>query len=247
MINNFNLYSQYYDLLYNDKDYELEVNYVIESISKVNTNLGKILNLGSGTGRHDEVFKRLGYSILGIELSDSMVNLSNNKGLNCVKGDISNFNLGQQFDSILSLFHVVSYLNSNIDITRMFSCVSNHLSKGGVFLMDVWFTPAVYFQTPEVRSKIFENNIIKINRLATPEIDYIGNIVKVNFDVDIFEKQSKTKSSFSEIHSMRHFSVPELRYFAKINGLDLIRSEEFLTSHPLSNKTWSACFTFKKL
>ena len=247
MINNFNLYSKYYDLLYSDKDYEAEVIYVIKSLKKVNSDLGKILSLGSGTGRHDEVFKRLGYPILGIELSESMVNLSNSKGLQCIKGDISNFNLGQQFDTILSLFHVVSYLNSNEDLTSMFNSVNNHLKKDGVFLMDVWFTPAVYFQTPEVRSKICENNFLKINRLATPEIDYIRNIVKVKYDVDIFEKESQNKSSFSEIHSMRHFSVPELRYFANINGFDLISSEEFLTSNPLSNKTWCACFTFKKL
>lgn len=247
MINNFNLYSKYYDLLYNDKEYESEVFYVIRSIKKVNSDLGKILSLGSGTGRHDEVFKRLGYSILGMELSESMVDLSIKKGLSCIKGDISNFNLSQQFDTILSLFHVVSYLNSNEDINRMFSCVNNHLTKKGVFLMDVWFTPAVYYQNPEVRSKICENDFLKINRLATPEVDYIANIVKVNYDVVIFEKQSKNHLSFSEIHSMRHFSIPELKYFANSNGLDLIKYEEFLTSKPLSNKTWGACFTFKKL
>ena len=45
-------YSQYYDLLYRDKDYEREAAY-IDALLRRHGVLGKnILELGSGTGRH---------------------------------------------------------------------------------------------------------------------------------------------------------------------------------------------------
>jgi SAM-dependent methyltransferase len=247
MKNSFNLYSEYYDLLYNDKNYEDEVLYVIKSLKKFNHEIGTILNLGSGTGRHDEVFTKHGYSIFGIELSESMAHLARSKGLQCHVGDMTNFNLNQKFNTIISLFHVISYLNKNEDLLQMFKCVSSHLLKDGFFLFDVWFTPAVYNNIPEIRFKDCENEILKIHRKAIPEIDYIENLVKVNYDVIAINKENDIKSSFSEIHSMRHFSVIELEYFGKINGLVLICQEEFLTSNALSKNTWGACFIFKKL
>jgi SAM-dependent methyltransferase len=246
MINNFEFYSYYYDLLYSDKDYESEVDYVINMIRANTTSVGSILNLGCGSGRHDEILKRLGFSVMGIELSEKMIEIARKKNLNCVLGDITHFDLGIKFDTILSLFHVLSYLNTNQDIQRMFQCVSNHINDDGLFLFDVWFTPAVYSQKPEIRIKECENEFIKIHRLATPSIDYFRNVVEIKYDVSVYDKVEFKETLFTELHLMRHFSIPELQYHAKEHGFELLKCEEFLTSKELSDNTWGACFLFKK-
>ena len=46
-------YSNYYDLLYSDKDYEAEADYIDHLIQKNNPGAKTILNLGCGTGKHD--------------------------------------------------------------------------------------------------------------------------------------------------------------------------------------------------
>ena len=69
MNNNFKLYSQYYDLLYQDKDYEKEALYVHDLIQTYVPQAKNILELGSGTGKHAQRFSNLGYAILGIERS----------------------------------------------------------------------------------------------------------------------------------------------------------------------------------
>jgi SAM-dependent methyltransferase len=246
MIDNFKLYSQCYDLLYSEKNYKTEVSYVIKKLSDFYFSNNLILNLGSGTGRHDEVFREMGFQTLGIELSNEMVQIARSKGLDCIVGNISDFRVDKKFDTILSLFHVVSYLNSNDEISNLFHCVYDHLNQDGVFMFDVWYTPAVHRQIPEQRIKQCENDSLKIHRLATPTVDYFTNTVKIKYDIKVFDKVLKKETLFSEIHSMRHFSVPELSYLAELNGLELLNCEEFLTSNPLSDQTWGACFIFKK-
>jgi SAM-dependent methyltransferase len=245
-MDNFKLYSKCYDLIYEDKDYEAEGNYVICSLKNFKSSLTSILSLGSGTGRHDEIFNRLGYKTLGIELSDKMVEIACSKGLNSTVGDMTNFQLEKKFDAVVSLFHVVSYLNSNEKIDKMFKCVSEHLVNTGIFLFDVWFTPAVYTQKPEKRIKNCENEFLQLLRTATPTIDYLNNVVSVKYELDVFDKISNERSSFTELHSMRHFSVSELEMIAQDNGLSLKKCEEFLTGNILSDSTWGACFVFQK-
>ena len=44
---NFNAYSKYYDLIYNNKDYSSEVDYVINLFKKYGSNINNVLELGS--------------------------------------------------------------------------------------------------------------------------------------------------------------------------------------------------------
>ena len=42
----------YYDLFYDDKNYQLEANYIHEKIQEYKSNSKSILELGCGTGKH---------------------------------------------------------------------------------------------------------------------------------------------------------------------------------------------------
>src|SRR5215475_7564399 len=70
---NFQKYSAYYDLLYQDKDYAAEAKYVERTLRSANPDARKILELGSGTGRHGRLLAALGFSVHGIERSPDMV------------------------------------------------------------------------------------------------------------------------------------------------------------------------------
>ena len=57
------LYSQYYDLLYSDKDYEGEVDYVNTLLKENSNNAKTLLDMGCGTGAHAEIFCDKGYKV----------------------------------------------------------------------------------------------------------------------------------------------------------------------------------------
>ena len=65
----FDEYAEYYDLLYKDKDYVAEANYIDGILQKYATGCQKILELGCGTGKHAELLSHKGYEITGIDMS----------------------------------------------------------------------------------------------------------------------------------------------------------------------------------
>jgi predicted TPR repeat methyltransferase len=59
----FDTYARYYDLLYRDKDYAGESEYVAAHIRKQAPQAKCILELGCGTGAHAEHLARMGYTV----------------------------------------------------------------------------------------------------------------------------------------------------------------------------------------
>ncbi len=56
--NHFLEYSRYYDLMYKDKDYLGEVNYVYSKLVNLLPNITNILEIGTGTGIHASMLKK---------------------------------------------------------------------------------------------------------------------------------------------------------------------------------------------
>ncbi len=69
----FDAYAAYYDLLYQDKNYHKEAQYIYRFLEENGIRSGEILELGSGTGRHAEEFVKMGFCVHGIDLSEKMV------------------------------------------------------------------------------------------------------------------------------------------------------------------------------
>jgi SAM-dependent methyltransferase len=246
---NFQQYSKYYDLLYKDKNYKGESEYVIEKIKQFAPKAKQILELGSGSGSHAYYFCEAGFEVNGIEKSPEMITVAKTKniiGFTPVLGDVSFFELPKQFDVTLSLFHVVSYLTQNESIIKCFKTTYKHLNPDGIFMFDVWYSPAVYHQKPETRIKRLENDEIEIVRLAESKIESERNVVEVNFEVIIKDKVTLTVENIKEKHVMRHFSIPEIKILAAFTGFEVIMVEEFLTKNNPSENTWGVCFILKK-
>ena len=235
-------YSKYYNLLYADKNYADEADYIEGLLKKHAPGSETILEYGCGTGEHGLLLNKKGYDVYGIERSPAMAKIASSRGLSCEVGDITTLKLDRIFDSVLSLFHVISYINSNQQLLSLFRDTRKRLRKNGVFIFDVWFSPAVLNQMPENRIKKMENGEIEVTRKATPEIDHIGNIVDVNYDILVKNKLSGEISEFKEKHSMRHFGVPEIEMLASQSGFSVKGVEEFLSGDSPSTKTWGVTF-----
>jgi SAM-dependent methyltransferase len=249
MGNNFQDYSRYYDLLYKDKDYHGETEYVNRLIRKYAPHAESILELGSGTGKHARLLAEKGYRVHGIERSAEMVRVANETAVKNVQFDVGNidsFALPGKFNVAVSLFHVISYLTTNEELTAAFQNIAGHLEAGGIFIFDVWYSPAVYFQQPETRIKRLSSDEINITRLAEPVNHLRRNVVDVNYEVIIENREYKTFTTLKEKHPMRHFSEPEISLLALHTGFDFIHAEEFLTGKIPGADTWGVCFILQK-
>ena len=247
---NFNTYSQYYDLLYQDKDYAAESMYILGLMKKYTSGLYKsLLELGCGSGNHAQYFCQHGLMVTGIDQSEAMVALAKAKaidGFSPVVGEMATFKLDQQYDAVVALFHVISYLNDNETLISCFRNTYNHLKKGGLFVFDVWFTPAVLSQVPETRIRRMVNEHISVTRLAEPAVHHASNIVDVQYEVWVKENQNGATTVILETHSMRHFCIPEIELLAQHTGFEVLGAEAFLSGAQPSKDTWGVCFTLRK-
>lgn len=246
-----NLYSQYYDLLYSDKDYEKEVAYVNDLI-KSNIPLAKtILDMGCGTGKHAELFSKKGYSVHGIDLSEEMLKVAETRKigkedkLSFSHSSIQNLNLTKKFDVIVSLFHVMSYQNSNDELIKAFEVAKEHLNNGGIFIFDFWYGPAVLNDLPTTRVKRLEDNSINVTRIAEPKLYPSKNVVNVNYDIFIKSKNTKDIIEKKELHKMRYFFDTELEFICEKIGLTIEKRHEWMSNKSPNLESWNVVWIIK--
>ena len=250
MTENFNLYAQYYDLLYQDKNYSEEVAYIDKLLTEFSSiKIKSILDLGCGTGKHDFLLSKKGYTLTGVDLSSEMIDIANSmkmQKVTFVEGDVRKVKLKRTFDAVISLFHVASYQTENIDFENYLQTAFNHLNVGGLFIFDFWYGPGVISDKPTIRKKELENETLKITRISKPNLFPNNNMVDVNFEVQIENKIDSSTSNISEKHSMRYLFLPEIVNFAQRIGFSLLDSFEWMTDKELDFESWNGVVVLKK-
>jgi len=245
----FKAYSLYYDLLYREKDYQSEAKYILQLLSSFELNLESILDFGCGTGKHDVIFANQGLSIHGVDVSESMIRQAKQYESGKLKfevGDMRKHRLDKKFSAVISLFHVMSYQTENADLINSFKNASYHLEKGGLFIFDCWFGPAVLNDPPTVRIKRLEDTHIKVVRITEPVMVPLKNTVLVNFDIHIEDTHSKSYSTVTETHKMRYLFYPEIAVIAEMTGFQIVKCEKWLGGGEPDINSWYATFVLQK-
>ena len=247
VMDNFRAYAYYYDMIYKDKDYQKEAEIVQQLIQEYQSGKGgkRLLNLGCGTGKHDNEFEKLGYETFGIDISETMIKIAkeNNEESKFEVADIRNcFLKGQgKFDIVISLFHVMSYQNKNEDILNAFNTAYENLRDKGLFVFDVWYGPGVLSDRPGTRVKKASNQSYEVIRYATPTMYANDNIVNVHYDIVVIDEDEKV-TKIEEDHSMRYFFKPEIEYMLKQSGFELVVCLDCQTLKEPDFDSWTVYF-----
>ncbi len=245
----FEEYSQYYDFIYRDKDYDAETQWLYEKLlgfSKPGKQL-RHLDLGAGTGKHAFRLAERGVLVTGVERSSQMISRARrHENLKMLEGGLLEFTSEILFSSCSAMFHVLSYMNDFEDFGRAVANVSALLEDGGVFIFDVWHTPAVQMLGVELRVKRVSNEEMEIIRIAEPNEDVQNKKVTVEYTLFVNEKETNMYKKLSETHNLRHFDEEDIRLALDKAGMQLVGAFESFTERPLSANTWSACYVAVK-
>lgn len=246
-------YAAYYDLLYKDKEYAREADYIGALVRRFHPPAKTVLELGCGTGKHARLLARQGFAVTGVDMSEEMLetarrgeSVAPNPEPGYSQGDIRTYRNGKTFDAVISLFHVFSYQTTDKDIGDAFATAAAHLEPGGLLLFDTWYGPAVLTDPPATRVKRLEDASIQVTRLAEAAHDANRNTVRVDYDVFVRDKKSGSIEEIRESHHMRYFFLPEIERLAREAGLELIHSEAWLTGKTPGTDTWGVCFCARK-
>ena len=238
-----------YDLLYGEKDTLAEAQWIATTLEGHGCPpAGRLLEFGSGTGRHARILADRGYHVTGVEPSSDMLERAEpHPRVTYLHGDTASTSLEEKFEAVLALFHVMSYHTSLPELHAFYDTAFRHLDSGGLFVFDVWFTPAVHSFVPEARVLEKANSHISVTRTATPIEDIAQSLVTVTYDYTVEDLATGATSTFTESHPMRHFTQTEIELLAKQHGFELVESREFMSSAKPSRNTWGVWFTLRKI
>lgn len=222
-------YAKYYDLIYQDKDYGRECDFLEEVFGRFSPNPVKtILDVGCGTGQHAIALARRGYWVSGIDASEVAVDIAREKVVQIqptpdfTTMDMRSLNLGKTFDACIAMFAVMNYLKSNEDIQKALSSIRNHLVPDSLFVFDCWNGLAVLRTLPSVTVKRVEAGGIGLLRVAQPELDALHHLCKVHYDMVVTEND-RVRDRVSETHVVRFFFPQEIKHYLDEAGFEVLR------------------------
>lgn len=132
--------SHLYDIIFS-WDVKPEVDWLIQ---KLGADVKTVLEPGCGSGRMFPDFIKSGITIVGIDVSETMLaradermsrlNLSNYK---TICADMSDFNIRQVFDGAICPINTFGYLQNYERALSHLKCVANHLAPNRKYLLQV--------------------------------------------------------------------------------------------------------------
>lgn len=130
----------YYHLLYSNRDYTEAENF----ITKLTADLqlppnSKIIDLACGKGRHSVFLNKLGYDVLGLDLSGQSITYDKqfeNETLSFAVHDMRNQVDADPVDAVFNLFTSFGYFDHESDDRKVFQSVYNVLKPEGFFVLD---------------------------------------------------------------------------------------------------------------
>lgn len=247
-------YADFYDTVYNEKNYRLECHMLKSIFSEFASCMPRsILDLGCGTGGHSILFAEDGFDVVGIDSSESMLSIAREKSASLNRTtsflcqDIAALELGKTFDVAICMFAVLCYQRTNKQLARTLEAVSKHLRKDALFVFDFWYGPAVLTIQPETRVKVFEKDGHRLIRIAEPRNNTREQLTEVSYHL-IETVQNLVTKDIQELHFMRYFFPLELEYFLEKAGLKLVHIGDWADyRHDVKSDTWNAIAIAKKV
>jgi SAM-dependent methyltransferase len=239
-------YAPWYDLLYEDKQYSSEVEFVERRLRDHGVTPGKMLDLGCGTGLHAIEFARRGWNVAGVDLSEEMIAKAKRRtaeaglAIPFRQGDACIAGPERDFEVVVSLFHVASYQNDRERLEALFRTAHAALKPGGVFFFDYWYGGAVLSQGVETRVKVVERKPLRLTRIAQSEHDELNATVFVNYTLFCEDTDRSTIRRVDETHRMRYWFPFEIEASLKACGFQPAGNYAWLSNAAPNSATWAA-------
>jgi SAM-dependent methyltransferase len=242
-------YAAAYDAVYNQKNYAGECAAVGGLIDRHGDGkIHSLLDLGCGTGRHAVHLVRRGFEVTGVDRSQAMLDRARDRAkdenlddnLEFVCSDIRSFRSGRQFDAVLMNFNVLGYMFSDDDVAAALETARSNLRRGGLFIADFWYGPAVVADPPRQSRREFDVPGARLIRASSGR--HLPDLHGCEITISVVHMKDGVETDKSqEVHHVRYFFPLELASMLKAASFQLLEFTGFPeVDMPASDCRWNA-------
>jgi len=226
--------SEYYHILYNNRDFNEAELFISNLLAYLNVPKDvKVLDLGCGKGRHSIFLNSRGLNVLGVDLSSNSIQKAKHfesAHLAFKVGDMREPQGFAEFDYVFNLFTSFGYFESDDENIKTLLAIHTSLKEKGFLIVD-------FFNAEKVLANLISEQEIEREGVSFQIKKSLENNViskKINFKVNeksyLFEEkvQALNKDNFIFYFQKTGFKVLATFGDYQLNGYNLKESDRLI-------------------
>lgn len=238
----YNIFSQFYDNLTFNVDYQKRAEYIQSVFSLLDHDMGLTLDLACGTGSLTVELKRRGADVYGIDGSRDMLSVAMDKAYDAgldilfLCQQMQAIDLYGTIDTCVCTLDSLNHIIEKDSLQAVFDRVALFMNPGGCFLFDV---NTVYKHKHVLADNTFVYDTGDVYCVWQNSLKE-NNIVSI--ELDIFERQGAAYRRHTERFTERAYEIDELSAMLRRAGFEVVGIYNDLTTEPLSEDADRAVF-----
>lgn len=194
--------SPYYHILYKNRDLTEASDFLDRLVKYLSPKeAASMLDLGCGSGRHAVHLAKMGYHVLGIDLSENSIKTANEKAkaaalqqLRFKRQDMRE-QVGEQFNYVFNLFTSFGYFDDATDNIKVLKVIHASLIENGYAVIDFLNSNYVEATLVPKESKTIEGVNFEIQRSIenTGESKYVAKDIRFKANGKDYSYQEKVQ------------------------------------------------------
>lgn len=233
-------FARFYDLIYHQVRDGVDNQFFLD---KIKNTPGKVLEVGTGTGRLFTEALENGADIYGIDLSPAMLDILKSKLSHDLQSRISlqniiDFKSDFRYDLIIAPFRVFMHLTTKQEQLKALKNVYDHLNPGGEFIFDTFIPDLKMLLTGIEGVKDFESEFEPGNmmsRTVTSKPDLINQVLNLVFVIEWNEGEQHFRKEWKSV--MRYYFRFELEHLIERSPFESYRIAGDFDGNDLSNES----------
>jgi ubiquinone/menaquinone biosynthesis C-methylase UbiE len=225
----FSLEARIYDKIWGQSDYKTDVKFLDELFQQHHCR--SVIDIGCGTGNHALRLSKMGYEVIGIDISPAMLEIAKEKDAKAkvkfIQGDMKKVDRvlphDRKFDAAFCLGVAFSHLRTNKDVRTFLNGLRKTLRKGGLFVFDARNARKI---GEEYLNKLLLEHIVTEDRLQLLFLGYNtrhprSRSIIVWRPICLMNENGKVDLQIRE-HKLRWFRFSSLKKLLSENGFEAV-------------------------
>lgn len=223
-----------YDMFMDNIPYEQWSEYLTALLEEYGVTDGLVLDLGCGTGTLCRLLAAQGYDMIGVDISDEMLEIAMEKhaknpdGILYLHQDMREFELYGTVRAVVSICDSMNYLMEYEDLVQVLKLVNNYLDPKGVFVFDL---NTVYKYREELGEQTIAENRDEGSFIW--ENFYDEEEMLNEYDLTLFIREEDGRyRKYEETHYQRAYSLETVRQAIDEAGMEFMAAYDAFTKEP---------------